>query len=209
MVRVRTLVHTCDRCAFGTEKPATTHRTFAIDDRYYKIDLCEKHAEAFDRDLGSWTRLSTDIDNPFAGKQSSTTYTRVDAEDARRILAQSDEVRRQKEQSVLAQQQAEKLAKKAEEQAFGLIPGARKWTLTRHARERMMERGLTLTEVLMAVTMPATRTPRAQAGQTHQTICMRGDCKVVVDERTHEIITVMDRSTAWETAETARVLANH
>lgn len=70
MARVEKTVHVCDRCAFGQEKPATTERTFALEDRYYKLDLCEQHATMFDRDLGGWTRLAAEVEGPGARQRS-------------------------------------------------------------------------------------------------------------------------------------------
>lgn len=205
MASVRVQIRTCDRCVMGKEKPATTKRTFAIEDRYSEIDLCEQHADAFDRDIGVWVRLASDIDNPYDRAGRSTTFTRERAEDARRVVEQSAALQRQNEESVLVQKRAAeqaaetaRLAREAERQAYNLIPGAKIWTLTRHARDRMMLRGFTPTDVLMAVTMPSAKTPSVNPGQAHLLVCRRGDCRVVVDPRTHQIVTVIDRSEPFD-----------
>src|SRR5258708_7651411 len=104
---------------------------------------------------------------------------------------------------------AEELAQEVEEHAFKLIPGARKWTLTRHARERMMERGFTPADVLMAVTMPKTTMRQPWRGPDIA-LHIRDDCRVVVNDRCHQIVTVIDRSTVLETEHTAvRVMATN
>lgn len=206
MASVRIPVRICDRCLMGKEKPATTKRTFAIEDRYSEIDLCDQHADAFDRDIGQWIQLATDIENPYDRAGRSTTFTRERAEDAKRVIEQSAALQRQHEQSVLEAERAKAMIKKAEEDAFKAIPGAMKWTLTRHARQRMMERGFTPTEVLMAVTVGnIVKQPwRGPAVEVHS----RAGCRVVVETRTHQIVTVIERDTALETAETARLLAS-
>lgn len=191
MVTVRTIVHTCDRCIRGNEKTAVTERKFVIDGLGYKLELCEQHGDAFDRDLGVWIQLAQDIDNPFAGTKSSTMFTKEDNERQRSVLQQSDEVRRNTEQSIFAKKQAERLAEEAEHEAYNKIPGAKIWTLTRHARERMMERNFTVAEVLMTVTMPATRVP--DLADPSETLCIRDRCIAVVNPRTHVIITIRDR----------------
>lgn len=200
MASVRVQTRTCDRCVIGKEKSAKNVRTFAIEDRYSTIDLCDQHAEAFDRDIGQWIQLATDIENPYDRAGRSTTYTRGRAEDARRVLDQSDALKRQQAESVLVQQRAaamqaeiDRLAREAERQAFNQIPGAKVWTLTRHARERMMERDFTVAEVLMAVTMPSHKAPNHKPGLGHLLICVRDEVRAVVDPRTHQIITVIPR----------------
>lgn len=195
MAQVRTIVKVCDRCPFGKEKPATTRRQFAIEDRYYELDLCEPHGEAHDRDLGVWTRLAREIDSPYSNslKPLSMTFTKEHAEKTHSVITQSSELQQQAEQSLFAKKQAERIAAEIEEHAYKTIPGARKWTLTRHARERMMERNFTPAEVLMAVTIPGTTLPDPER-RPDVVICKRGDCKVAVNARTHVILTVIDRT---------------
>lgn len=192
MVSIRTTESTCDRCSFGKVLPATTSRTYAIEDRYYKLDLCENHGEMFDRDIGGWTRLSEEIDNPYDGSSKITsTFTREQSERARAVLNQSDAIRRNVEDSAFVQKQAEKLAKEAMQHAYNSIPGAKLWTFTNHARERMMLRKFTPAEVLMAVTMPATRTPHPS--DPSEVYCTRDRCIAIVNPRAHVIVTILDR----------------
>lgn len=200
MVAIKTTIRTCDRCSFGVNRRATGKRVFALDDRYYELDLCETHLDAFDRDLGGWTRLAAEIDNPYSksGPQQSSMFTRERAELAHSVNRRSDELRQQDEQSAFAQRRAEALAAEIEEHAFKTIPGARKWTLTRHARERMLQRNFTPAEVLMVATMPGTKMRQPWRGPDIA-VHVRGDCRVVVDDRCHQIITVIDRSAVLET----------
>lgn len=210
MATVRTTIRTCDRCAFGKVLPASTHRTFAIEDRYYRIDLCDKDAAAFDRDLGAWTRLAVDIDNPYdsSSRPASATYTPERAERARVVLQQSDEIRHAEQQTIFAKKRAEQLAEEAEKHARQTIPGALNWTMTRHARERMLKRGFTAGEVYMAVTIPSHRIDQDWRNPG-TVLCIRNECRVVVNAKTHIIITVIDRDAKLETAQPATTASTH
>lgn len=208
MATVKTIVHTCDRCSFGREKPATTKRVFAIEDRCYELDLCEPHGEAFDRDLSVWTRLARDIDNPFIDTpKPPSMFSQERTERARAVLAQSDELRQVKEQAAFIERQALSLAREAEETAFRTIPGARKWTMSKHARERMMERNYTPAEVLMAVTIPYHAS--ASTRNSSLIVCERDGCRVVINPHTHVIVTVIEANARLDIASPALAAASH
>lgn len=207
MASVQVKVKTCDRCAFGAEKRASTTRTFSIDDRFYETDLCDKHAEAFDRDLSVWTRIAAEIENPFTSPKRSGMFSTERIERARIVNAQSDLLKHVQEQGGFIARQAERLVTQAEEDAFKNIPGARRWTMSRHARAKMLERNYTPAEVLMAVTVPKTTKP-----STHgrgELVCERDGCRVVVNPQTHIIVTVIDRNAHEDTQPAQLAAANH
>lgn len=49
------------RCMTRKVVAVTTGR-FSHEDGDYEIDLCSEHAEMFDRDMNSWTRLAREVD---------------------------------------------------------------------------------------------------------------------------------------------------
>jgi hypothetical protein len=188
----------CDRCDFSRAAEATTHRNFTIDETHYRLELCDKHAAMFDRDLGTWTLLAAEVEPTRARSQFF-------GEEERRRTARIRELKERANSEAASQAFAERRAKeidsetlqRAEFNARQLIPGALKWRLTDHARERMVERGFAIEEVLRAAATPGVviRQPwRGPAIAVHSL----GDCRVAVNESTYAIITVIDRTSPLE-----------
>jgi len=69
-----------------------------------------------------------------------------------------------------------------------------KWRLTEHAEERADERLFTLTEVLVTAVMPEVVYPNGESQYPGTWNRRRGDCRVVVNPRNFEILTVVDEN---------------
>jgi hypothetical protein len=195
VTRVKTEVHICDRCAFGTEKPATEHRIFSIDEDYYELDVCEKHAEMFDRDLSGWTRLAAEIDGPKHARKSQF-FTKERQEETRRINEARDRIARQAHDQEFAQRRSAEIeleeALTEERNARQTIAGAMRWSITKHARERIKEYGYSYDEVLQAAAFP-THHYQDSSRRAREVIYYADTCRIAVDEHTHTVITVLPR----------------
>lgn len=203
MARVEKIVILCDRCAFGGEKPATEERRYAIEDRYYLLELCQEHAEMFDRDMSRWTRVSQDIDNPYAGTRGrSEFFTREATEQTRRARELAEKARKEAASRDFAARRAAEIAMEEEQHLRKSLPGALAWALTTHARERMVERGFTLEDLYRTATQPEHTYPQEWRGPD-VAIYQRGDCRLAVNTRQQVVITVIDRNDVLETAESA------
>lgn len=193
----------CDRCAFGTEKKADDERVYALEDRYYRLDLCPKHRDQFDREMSVWTRLSAEIDSPYANVESrprrSTFFNPEDQlQDARRLR----ELRERKEQREIeaarlkaAEREAQR--KLSEEHARRAIPGAMKWTLSLHAYQRLVQRGVSIYEVLETAANPEQTYYQPWRGDLIA-IYQRENCRLVINEGDHTVVTVIDREKELE-----------
>lgn len=192
----------CDRCSFGREKEASTERVFCLDELWYELNLCEDHAKMFDRDWTGWTRLATDIDPPSGRERHSEWFSAERKRETERIRELRDKANTQAASAEFALRRAAEIeletAQREELNARQSIPGALEWRLVNHARERMLERGFTIHEVLTTAASPGTVVRQPWRGPdiaVHQ----RGDCRVVVNDRTKAIITVINRGVALET----------
>jgi hypothetical protein len=214
---VKRQVVTCDRCAFNNVLEASQERRFAIDDRYYELDLCEKHAEMFDRELGGWTRLAAEIDDPYAelhgrGRPRSEYFTEQRRAETRRIRELAERADERARVEVAAAKRAERIdeeerlrrlveedpaeaaARRAAEEltARRSIPGAMKWKLTEHAIDRMELRGYTIYDALLTASQPHKILPDPK-GVPNVKIHERSGCRVVLNVRSYDILTVIDR----------------
>lgn len=203
MVQQRVPIDVCDRCPYGTAKPATAKHVVIIDGEACELVLCEPHDTMFNRDMYTWTRLGKEIDAPVRPHIRSVTFTEERKEEARRLTqlrekAHADAAMQSYVKQRLAQIDVaiETAEEKRERQS---IPGALGWRLTTHAAERMQERGFTVREVLQAAAMPKTVVRQPWRGD-HIAIHCYDNCRVVVDDVTKAIITVIDRNDTLETA---------
>lgn len=201
MASVRRVVTYCNRCGFGSELPATTERTFSIEDAHYKLDLCEEHGKLFDREMGRWSMVADDVEAPTI-RHRSEYFTSERVREAKRIAELRAKVAEQAASKEFAQRRALEIeaesAVKEEAHARHSIPGAMAWGLTTHARERMVERGFTISEVLQTVAHPAAIVEQPWRGPFIE-VRQRGDCRVAVNAQEKAIITVIDRSDVLET----------
>lgn len=131
----------CGRCF--TPTLATTKRKFSVDDSHYLINLCDKHAAMFDKDFLTWSNYGYD-DEAYLPAQRMFTV---------------DQIERQKAAAELRAKQAPEPMLPVAEPARVLpihVEHAMRtaWSMTAHARERMIERGYTELEVLQTATHP-------------------------------------------------------
>lgn len=209
MATAITVIRRCDRCAFKDPKPVTQRRVFAIEDRYYEIDLCDPHADMFDRDLNAWTMLAAEVDNPYQGKTpavvsqkrsntSLTDFNMTALENARRLkeIREREEAKLRMKAAEDAQIRAER-ARMTETRARKSIPGSMKWKIALHAYQRLVERGFSVYDVLETAAQPEQTYLQPWRGD-YVAIYQRAHCRVVVNEDSHTIITVIDRDADLE-----------
>lgn len=170
----------CDRCLKDTL--ASTTIRFSIGDTEYEIDVCEKHADMFQRDMHGWTRVSREKEKPsFLGR------SQVELDNHRRLVrAESDRAKRRTE------------LKEADPQ-LETIPGpALDWTLSTHAEEQLAARGpaygFSKREVLLAAHSPQ-HSYAADDGVCYRH--NRGPVSCVVDRQRQTIVTVMPNLPNW------------
>lgn len=190
MATVRTVIEVCNRCPTGHEKKAIAKREFCIDGDWYATALCFEHNEMFDRSQTPWRITAELIEAPVRERRSEF-FKEEDIRATRRIA----ELRAKASQRVAVQSFAEKQAARidgklkaeAEQHAWNLIPGAKAWSLSGHARDRMAEYEYGLDEVLFAATAPATNVP----GEGGCRIYRRDDIEIVVNEITKTVRTIL------------------
>lgn len=199
MATIRKTIRVCDRCAFGNEKPATHNRIFSIGDFAYRIELCDVHADMFDRDMAGWERLAAITGEPM--RKQSQFFTAERVAEGRRIAELRTRAAEQVAVETFAQKRRAEIdaeeERLAEQHARQSIPGALGWRLTNHARERMVQRGFTVAEVLHAAAQPDTVFIQPWRGP-HTAIHQYGDCRAAVDTSTKKVITVIDRTSELE-----------
>lgn len=187
MAQLRVKKKFCDRCIKDT--PATTTERFTYAAVDYEIDLCDRHAEMFQRDMFGWTRLSREKERP-------TTFGRTSVElDNHRRLARSESDRAAERRRQQEQQSAE-----SQQPQLETIPGpALEWTLSKHAEEQLKKRGPLFgfgkREVLLAA-----HTPEASY-LADDGVCYRqnrGSVSVVVDRTRRSVVTVMPNLPNWD-----------
>ena len=161
----------CARCVTPTR--ATITAAFAYEKTNYQIPLCEPHATMFDRDMIGWLRLATEVD----AQPSAITPLRPrdDSPPIRRFIPKGpprevnlDEYEAPNVRAVIR-------------------PGALEYQFTKHAEERMQERGISRREVYQLIADPSKSRTTSKNG-TH--VYRKGDLKIVVNEIDKMIITV-------------------
>lgn len=227
MARREVTVAGCERCPYTSAEQATAERIWAVEDRYYRLRLCARHAAAFDRELGAWTMLAEEVDNPYdtAGQRRSSPFFTAERkrETARLRELRDRAIQRAAESAAAEAAEAAAHARRAQFEAAEhpggsagaspaaapphvdadelaarrAIPGAFSWGLTTHARQRAAQRGFSIAAVLRTAAQPE-HTYRQSHRGPGIALYSRGDCRVVVDTETQTIITVVDRSAAWD-----------
>lgn len=207
MARVTKVIDVCDRCVPGREKVATVTKELSPDGSFYELKLCETHGDMYDRDMSGWTRLAKEIDPPRAGRSHSEFFTaerRAETQRIKELREKANDAQASKAFAARRAAEIEKdLAAQEEVRARQSIPGAMNWKLTDHARERMVERGFTIFEVLQAAALPDTTYNQIWGGEHDKEIYQRNDCRVAVNPALKVIITVIDRSTQLQTTQPA------
>jgi hypothetical protein len=202
MVQRKVAIEVCDRCAFGKAKPATEERKVTIDGVTTRLVLCEPHASNFDRDLFAWTRNGEEIETE-APRLRSAYFNAERQAEARRIVELRSRAQQQHTSGELAKRRLEEMDQRAlseeEQRIYRSIPGALNWRLTTHAAERMLERGFDVAAVLNAAARPNAVIRQPWRGEDIAVHCVE-DCRVVVNDRTKAIITVINRSDRVEIA---------
>lgn len=202
MATLRKTITECDRCSFGTVKEATTERKFYLDELWWKLDLCEEHAKLFDREWGGWTRLAQEIDGPQPDRVHSNYFTAERKRETERLRELRDKAQREAASREFAARRAAEIEEEtriaAEAHARNSIPGAAKWSLTTHARARMVQREFTIEDVLRTAAEPHFTEARPERGKDIW-LRQRGQCRVIVDATSHTIITVVDRADRSDT----------
>lgn len=195
MVQMKQVARTCDRCYEAA--PATTQRIFAIEDRHYLLDLCDKHGQMFDREMSNWFMVAADVENPYtAEKKTKSDYFIAENERmTKSILDAAAAVRDEASVTLFGKMRAEQVAREEEENAYKAIPGAGKWRFSNHARKRMAERGYSVADVLQICSFPRAQDPVPWRGPSQVIYYGQGTDRVIVNDETHVIITVVDKAT--------------
>lgn len=175
LAKSQKIVRVCDRC----NKDAVTSRDLVVDGERRRLDLCDIHNARFDNDLIKWTSIGT--------PETSTSVSFFN--DQQRLLLLRE---REAERTRIASD-AEDAEKHAEKAARKSIPGALKWDVLPHARQRAVKRGFGIVQVLMTAAQPE-HTRRQPWRGPDIAIFQRGECRLVVNDRDRKVITVIDRS---------------
>jgi hypothetical protein len=181
----RVPIKVCDRCGYGKERPATQTRKFSLDDDHYKIDLCDPHAEMFDRDLGVWSRLGRD-------DESYQPTARVFTQDAIERERRAAEVRAKSQPELFSPDAGDaQIATAMKLVRNSAHADALRWRLTPHAHERAAEREVTVAEVIECAAHPdhVVSSDRGDHSMVHH----KGDVRVCVDPKDKVVITVYPR----------------
>lgn len=178
----------CDRCPVGQELPATRSIRFSLGDTKWEIDVCEKHGDQLEREVGSWGSLGREMG---AVDVDSRLYTPQYAEDSRRVAElrakQVAEDRANQTGHIEEGVEEEEVLSRLEPKRQTTPRDGRPWSFTSHARERLESRGVDILDALHAATEPlVTRNADRPPLMIHE----RGSIEVVVDPSTREIITV-------------------
>lgn len=181
MAKVVKEVRVCDKC----ETQGVTVHKVTVDGTEYILELCSADSAAFTTALSKWLDLGQQVEH-------YRRFTDGDLSDGRRIAelrardaARRADLERVKHDAPAAQRVAEANARKG-------IPGAARWDMTAHARERMELRGYSAVDVFLAVTAPEHRVSQPWKGKG-RAVYVRGECKVVASELDGMIITVLSR----------------
>lgn len=202
MATIRTVSHECDRCMFGKVRPATHLGVdFTIDNVTYSGDLCDEHHALLQRDFGPWRACFAAQDEPevveLASKRRFVTTDEVEASRRAAELRSAEADRREADRKAVEDTLRSRALEV--ERLRRTIPGARSWTITGHARKRMIERNFGPEEVLRAVAQPQLNYPADAARHgPGRYIYERGDVRAVVDPRGKTVITVIDRNDHWD-----------
>ena len=172
----------CDRCPQGREQPATRTETISIGDSRWQLDLCEDCGRKLDRDLYSWGRLGTPVEERgsaegqriiasgylFEAKRAAELRSKQVAEDRSRPAKGATVVTRVDLQDVLP-------------------PHAADWGFTDHARERLEERKIHVIDALRAATRPTVKRP---GNKPNTVIHEANGVQVMLDINAKQILTV-------------------
>jgi hypothetical protein len=180
----RRQITVCDRCPVGRELLATTTERFGIGESWWEIDLCQTHADALERDVQAWARL---------GRTSSAPQTGSYFDDASKERAKRAAELRARQTVTTAPRFVEPVVEPVSPLRAAELPvTADRWRITKHAEERMVERGFTRHDVLMAAERPelVQPAPTRPGEDNHCREHKRGRCMVIVDPDTNDIRTV-------------------
>lgn len=176
----------CDRCTFGKIRPGTERRTFILDGTTYTYNLCDDHAALFDRELGAWALLASDVLVLGLGLAPPQARPRKAGREATVRIREVQARARQ-----LHQQQQERVAAELAATLSPVASGHHAWRLSVRAHERADDHGFTAAEVLETALFPDLTYPQPERGAgiyEHR----RGKCRVIVDRESRLVITVME-----------------
>jgi hypothetical protein len=169
----------CDRCLKATL--ATTTISYSIGEMEYDIDVCEKHADMFQRDMLGWTRLSREHERPaFLGR------TKVDlaAHNNTRVEVSTPRKRTETPHRPPLERPEVRVS----------------WYLSSHAEERLEERGepygFTRADVFLCAQAPEQVLPHTD--KEERWIYVRGRVACVVNRQTSTIVSVWPAAWAKE-----------
>lgn len=185
MARASVKIAGCDRCVTPTEATITEKVTWH--GQVYEIDLCEKHAEMMQRDVWGWLRNAREVEtssvfektwSPFERRSSARAFSPP------ALVQGNNELGAAKDRPLTTRPPLPAIAQA--------------WTFTKHAEQRLAERGpqygFSRYEVLMAVVEPELVVPSTKQDETE--IRKRGNLRVVVNPSSFLILTVSVREEA-------------
>jgi len=200
-------VKVCDRCPVGREGPATRSEVISLGGSRFLLALCEDCGRKLDREFFAWARLGEQLEE---GQQASRLISAEYMAEARRVAElRAKQVHEDKSKEVTAQAEADRAAAEAQMAKVLATDGsmradelmlaagapldsslpaeAGQWSFTEHARERMIQRRITVLDALRAVVLPTIR----HGGRTPTTfIHIASGVRVVVDPSIMKILTV-------------------
>lgn len=190
----------CDRC-FGTKKRATHRIRFVIRGVPYETCLCDDHQVMFDRDMQAWTRMARELGaTPLTGPTTDPDQRgKVDPPAPIGKPYRPPSQRYRPDPAPLVVSRGEVIDHDADQVTPFVLPDdirpetIERWSqgFTDHARERMVLRNVTAQEVLRVIqsTDKTIRRP-GKPGADDTALYIRGDVKVIVNERTRIVLTV-------------------
>lgn len=197
----------CVRCFDPT--PATTTERLTVGGDEYELELCERHADGFHRDIFAWTRLGTlveDEDRAFFRRPRDTDAQRgqvvaahIHIPTARETPAVPAPVAPAPVPAPPAQDYSglswAELMVRQVQLPGALPPGFASWTFSDHALERQEARGVSRAEALWCAAEPDIVHP---SGRPNILIHKKGHVETVVNPTEKRIITVINRTITKE-----------
>lgn len=150
MARLETTAHTCDRHGDGSVL-ATVTRSFSIDGRRYRVDLCKEHDRLLTLNLGPWVNCA---------EEETLGHVGLSAEEVAPVRPSPLIVMQQRTEIVEDEPEITPAPVPVPRDTSGVDREvAREWRITDKARARMDEQHLGPVDVWRILSCPATDKP--------------------------------------------------
>jgi hypothetical protein len=178
----------CVRC-LGSRAASARHARYLMlgedPQEAYRVQLCDGHADEFDRDIGAWSILADAVElQPERARALRLGASEFGDDDAARIRELRERAAARRPRAVDADEASE----------VQLGSGSDEWRFSVHAQDRAGERNFTKQQVLQAAAFPTTTAPTVgQDAGPDKFYHSRNGVTTVVDRRKRIIVTVYNK----------------